>query len=83
MDTRISRRALLAKTVAAAAATGASAGGDPAPNPTVAHTFALLKRGRPEGRAEARRLLELALAAARKLRIPEEKAIEKLLASLE
>ena len=46
MDTRISRRALLAKTVAAAAATGASARGNPAPNPTVAHTFALLKRGR-------------------------------------
>jgi tetratricopeptide (TPR) repeat protein len=42
----------------------------------------LLKRGRPEDRAEARRLLEAALAAAGKLRIPEEKRIQKILDGL-
>jgi tetratricopeptide (TPR) repeat protein len=42
----------------------------------------LLGRGRPEDRAEARRLLDLALAAARKLRIPEEKRIQKILDGL-
>jgi len=42
----------------------------------------LLKRGRPEDRAEVRRLLELALAAARKLRIPEEERIQRMLDGL-
>ena len=42
----------------------------------------LRRRGKPGDRAEAGRLLELALAAARKLGIPEAKVIEERLASL-
>jgi len=42
----------------------------------------LLERGRPEDRAEARGLLELALAAARELGIPEQERIQRMLDGL-